>query len=372
MDYNKQYGFTYISCFDWFSAVSGLASSAFSVYNNERSISSAKDQLEKEQEFNAEQAQLNREFQTSERLAAQEYNLDMWNLQNEYNSPEQQLQRLKAAGINPNAMYGSSQLANSASSVAPTTPMSGATASSPSIASAMVANGLQLSQMLAQTKNLNADTQLKKQQFDFNELTQPQQYELLKQAYEKNKVEIDNLLKDLDVKDVNIKSIENTMYWYSQLSEAQKMQMSEQLNLLRNQNIHEIEKINLTRAQKYETLNRAYLTEKQAELTVKQGEMLDVQIEGAKTDNALKKLELDFSNATGVPLGTSEFEMMFNLWTKGELDGFIGALTTKAVSIGASAIANVSAGKITKALGSAGRAAKGLFGRLSGIFNPSR
>lgn len=36
------------------------------------------------------------------------YNTKMWNLTNEYNSPIQQMQRLKAAGLNPALMYGGS------------------------------------------------------------------------------------------------------------------------------------------------------------------------------------------------------------------------------------------------------------------------
>lgn len=34
-------------------------------------------------------------------------NLKFWNMQNEYNSPQAQMSRLKAAGLNPNLMYGS-------------------------------------------------------------------------------------------------------------------------------------------------------------------------------------------------------------------------------------------------------------------------
>lgn len=55
-----------------------------------------------ERKFNARQAALNREFQTSEREAAQEWNLEQWNRENEYNTPEAQMQRMVAAGINPN------------------------------------------------------------------------------------------------------------------------------------------------------------------------------------------------------------------------------------------------------------------------------
>lgn len=35
------------------------------------------------------------------------YNLDLWNKQNEYNSPTAQMQRLQEAGLNPNLVYGS-------------------------------------------------------------------------------------------------------------------------------------------------------------------------------------------------------------------------------------------------------------------------
>lgn len=91
----------------------------------------------KDRKWNAEQAQLNREFQTSEREAtqayntsereaaqlyntsereavqayntsereaAQDWNLEMWNLENEYNDPSAQMERMVAAGINPNAV----------------------------------------------------------------------------------------------------------------------------------------------------------------------------------------------------------------------------------------------------------------------------
>lgn len=37
---------------------------------------------------------------------ANAWNLEMWNLQNQYNDPSAQMARLKAAGLNPNLMYG--------------------------------------------------------------------------------------------------------------------------------------------------------------------------------------------------------------------------------------------------------------------------
>lgn len=72
------------------------------------------------------QAELNREFQREERIATQEWNLEQWNRENEYNLPKNQLQRMLDAGINPNSAF------NNLSNVAPgsvrSTPMSGATA----------------------------------------------------------------------------------------------------------------------------------------------------------------------------------------------------------------------------------------------------
>lgn len=47
-------------------------------------------------------------------------NLDFWNQNNAYNSPEQQMQRLQSAGLNPNLVYGNGAVANSSS--APETP----------------------------------------------------------------------------------------------------------------------------------------------------------------------------------------------------------------------------------------------------------
>lgn len=45
--------------------------------------------------------------------------LEMWNRSNEYNSPEQQMKRLKDAGLNPNLVYGSSAPSGMSSSTLP-------------------------------------------------------------------------------------------------------------------------------------------------------------------------------------------------------------------------------------------------------------
>lgn len=70
------------------SAVGSLFSSGQS-YKNQKKL------LNQQNQYNREMADL-----------AYERDLDMWNRQNAYNSPTEQMERLKAAGLNPNLLYG--------------------------------------------------------------------------------------------------------------------------------------------------------------------------------------------------------------------------------------------------------------------------
>lgn len=51
------------------------------------------------------------------------YDRKMWERQNEYNSPEQQMMRLKSAGLNPNLVYGSGSVSGNTTSSAPKSPV---------------------------------------------------------------------------------------------------------------------------------------------------------------------------------------------------------------------------------------------------------
>lgn len=51
-----------------------------------------------------------------------QYNLDMWKMQNEYNSPSAQMQRFKSAGLNPNLIYGQGSAGNAQSAPQMVTP----------------------------------------------------------------------------------------------------------------------------------------------------------------------------------------------------------------------------------------------------------
>lgn len=97
-----------------------------------------------------------------------QWNLDQWNRENEYNTPSSQLQRLKDAGLNPNLVYGSGTAVTQA-------------ASSPRAADAKVQNEMSgtsggMSQALqmvmstvmqqAQLNKMNAQSELARSQRD--------------------------------------------------------------------------------------------------------------------------------------------------------------------------------------------------------------
>lgn len=65
---------------------------------------------------NMELAKYQNAWQAQENEKAYQRNLQMWNLQNAYNSPTQQMARLRSAGLNPNLVYGSGVTGNSAGS----------------------------------------------------------------------------------------------------------------------------------------------------------------------------------------------------------------------------------------------------------------
>lgn len=83
------------------SALTGFIGSGMSNKSVKRSIKAAKEINQINNEFNASEALKNRNFQTSEREASQQWNLDQWNRENAYNDPSAQRARMDAAGFNP-------------------------------------------------------------------------------------------------------------------------------------------------------------------------------------------------------------------------------------------------------------------------------
>ena len=66
------------------------------------------------------QAEENWKWQQKASDYAFNQNLQMWNLQNAYNDPAAQMERLQKAGLNPNLVYGCGNVTGNTSGSAPT------------------------------------------------------------------------------------------------------------------------------------------------------------------------------------------------------------------------------------------------------------
>lgn len=100
--------------------------------------------------------------------------LAFWHLQNQYNSPEQQMQRLKSAGLNPNLVYGQSSGAASGQASQISTPdvqntqyrdpQFGNSVSSAGLAYLSAITDIEIKQ--AQVDNLRAQNQVIRQEYE--------------------------------------------------------------------------------------------------------------------------------------------------------------------------------------------------------------
>lgn len=149
-----------------------------------------------------------RSFEQQKELQAntQAYNTLMWNMSNEYNNPLNQMARFKAAGLNPNLMYG--QMANTSS------PISMGTPSSPSPAQMQAPSLLESAQIglvRAQKDNIEADTEEKRS--GAGEKKANAQLLTTKEMVEKADLDIRKRLADsnIQVNDETIKQIQQNI-----------------------------------------------------------------------------------------------------------------------------------------------------------------
>ena len=252
----------------------------------------AEDQLKNEQNFNAYQAQLNRDFQREEREATQDFNLMMWEKNNEYNSPAAQLQRAKDAGINPNAVLGNSV----ASPPVTSSPMSGSAASSSaSIASSLLLQDAQLANLMAQARKTNSDADINEQEYAYNNVTFADRVNSLRYANEETKARLNKIISDTDIQ-------QKTFEIFARKSEEELNALREQVNKIR---------VEIDNARK------------QGNILDKQGTLLDKQIDNQDIQNSLSRLQLQFSAASGVPAGTPIDEALWKTVVNGEFDSLV-------------------------------------------------
>lgn len=283
--------------------VGGLLSSPFQAIGNAFSVVGAEQQDQEDKAYNAQQAQLNRDFQRQERLATQEYNLDMWNRNNEYNSLASQVERAREAGFSPNAILDKGS-GNIASSPMHSSPMSGSQASiGGSLASSMLTANAQNAMILAQTRNIEADTENKKYELSWNKLSETQRLELLE-------LQGDNLVADLGIKDVDKRTKEEMLVWLSKKNEEELKILKQNLINLKNENEHII---------------------KQITKTEKETESIEKDVEFKEYQNAEQKLKTAFAQASGLPAGTKLTDASFYTWLTGNFPSVIDKATSTAL-----------------------------------------
>ena len=102
-------------------------------------------------------------YHRSKKLMDKQMQMDkqMWDYQNKYNLPSAQMERLKAAGLNPALMYGQGTTGNASNA-----PQSKFTQLNPYMNAGDVAQlsnaGAQMALVLAQKNNVEEDTRVKK------------------------------------------------------------------------------------------------------------------------------------------------------------------------------------------------------------------
>lgn len=128
-------------------------------------------EAEKTRFFNSQEAEKQRDWSTAEREATQDWNFQQWMRENDYNSPINQMERMKSAGINPNSAM--QQLSNVAPGSVRSSAGSGASASGPMASSAglissnlntMMSNYWQNKMMQSQIGKTDAEAQGQREQ----------------------------------------------------------------------------------------------------------------------------------------------------------------------------------------------------------------
>lgn len=153
------------------SLLGGIGTSIASAVSSNKQIKFQREENQKNRDFNAEQADIARQFSTAEAQKARDYNTEMVNAQNSYNSPSAMMSRLQSAGLNPNLVYG--DLSSGPSIGVGSTGMQ---ASSPSAATAAGTVGTSLPSFtnalkdMAETKLLEAQARQTDTQAELNEI----------------------------------------------------------------------------------------------------------------------------------------------------------------------------------------------------------
>lgn len=90
--------------------INGAIANTWNIASGIGSFVQKKKQLNKYLDFQREENQKTRDYNLNLAKQQNQWNIDQWNRENEYNTPQAQMSRYKAAGLNPDLVYGQQNL----------------------------------------------------------------------------------------------------------------------------------------------------------------------------------------------------------------------------------------------------------------------
>lgn len=216
-----------------------------------------------------------------------EQNVAMWNMQNEYNSPIAQRNRLEQAGLNPALMYG-----NGGGSTGNANQMPQYQSFGQDITQNLM-TGLQMAQVYANIRKTNAEADKQEKENPYVGATAKAildnyiaNTDLTKEQKNKNIVEQKQLWKSMDKMDIDI-------------AEANKRidLMNEDIQLRKAQAKTEEEKQKLTEAEKQLVVLQQAIAKVQEENAKKTGTLIDTQADAQKANAVASYASANASNA---------------------------------------------------------------------------
>lgn len=230
-----------------------------------------------------------------------QWNLDMWKRENAYNSPKQQIERLKEAGLNPDMLYGQGQVQN-VGAVGPrssqgSTPVQADISSYVHGMGSAIRQGLENTLLKSQIDNVDANTKKTLGESDILATESEFKRALLQNEVALGNVQIKVADKSLKLTDAQISNLyqitknaeqelNNLQATYqTQLAQAKLLDAQGERQLIENMYAQVRESQELR-----EIMARANLTEQQAKMTV---ELMAAQIFNLKQQG---KLNLELRN----------------------------------------------------------------------------
>lgn len=162
--------------------------------------------------FNREEAEKQRQWNEAMADKQNAWNYEMWLKQNEYNTPESQIERLRAAGLNP-LYYGLD--GSSAGEVTAAQPLAYERASVDNLANP-VASGLSAAAQIAQISNIQAQTAKIGQET----LTEVQKREQIQAEILNTRQQFNNLLAQEGLDKARKEEIERGLDWLDRLNQS--------------------------------------------------------------------------------------------------------------------------------------------------------